>query len=259
MTAPERGWLIRRDIESYARVWGWQKRLVRARRAQQLTDGLILLEHWPVITIGRHGLEENILVDQGWLEAQGFEVHRVERAGDVTYHGPGQLIAYPILDLTPRGKDVRAFVFGMLESVIDLLADYGLGAQKGADHTGVYVGSQEICAFGARVSEWITWHGLAFNVNTNLEHFGLINPCGQATKEVTSLARLLGRPVPMAEAADAFLRHFQRRFGLALEPWAGELPDPGAAEAGESSGGQAGRRQPAPPTRTLAGPGRRSI
>lgn len=219
---PAPGWLIRRGVESYARVWAWQRQLVQARKEGLIGDGLILLEHSPVLTLGRHGLEENILVEPSWLAEHGFQVHRVERAGDVTYHGPGQLVAYPILDLSPRGRDVRAFVFAMLETVVDVLADFGLAGRRGEDHTGVYVGAAEIAAFGARVSEWITWHGLAFNVNTNLEHFRLINPCGQPAKHVTSLAQLLGGPVSLEAVAASFVQHFERRFRLTLKAWVGE-------------------------------------
>lgn len=236
------GLLVRMGVESYQRVWDLQRRLVAARREGLLPDVLLVLQHRPVVTLGRQGQLANLLVSPEWLAEQGFELHHVERAGDVTYHGPGQLVAYAILNLEERRRDVRAYVHSMLGAVLDVLQSYGISGQLGEGHTGVYVEGAEVCAFGARVREWITFHGLAFNVGTDLEHFRLIHPCGQRGKRVASLESLLGRPVAFEEAAQRFVEGFARRFRVELAEWPAEeafgynpSPLPLGQEAGRSA------------------------
>lgn len=155
-----------------------------------LADGvLILLQHPPVYTVGSAGGFDNILISQDELKKRA-EIYKVERGGNITFHGPGQIVAYPIFDLTKWDKDVHLYVERLEEVIIRLLADYGIKAGRKAKYTGVWVGDEKICAIGVAVRHWITWHGLAFNVNTDLSYFNLINPCGITEFGVTSLEKL---------------------------------------------------------------------
>ena len=175
-----------------------------------MPDLLLLLEHPPVITLGvkGDGGRANIVATAGRLAELGIEISETGRGGDVTYHGPGQVVGYPILDLRPDRCDVHRYVRDVEEVMIRACADYGLTAGRVKGWTGTWIGPDKIGAIGVRISRWITSHGFAFNVGTNLDHFNLIVPCGISTGGVTSLQRATGRQVPVAEVEDVLTRHF---------------------------------------------------
>jgi len=183
----------------YAEALELQERLQRARIRGRVGDTLLLLEHPPVVTLGRGAKEQNILLSRALLAARGFDVAEIGRGGDVTYHGPGQLVGYPILDLSPDRKDVRRYVTDLEELMIRLAAEYGLEAGRVPKLNGTWIGDRKIGAIGVRISRWVTMHGFAFNVTTDLDHFGVIVPCGITDRGVTSLQRELDRDVAMDE------------------------------------------------------------
>jgi lipoyl(octanoyl) transferase len=200
---------------TYGEALELQDRLVRARRAGETPDQLLLLEHPHVITLGTSSHPEHILVDDEQRRLLGIEVHQTGRGGDVTYHGPGQLVGYPILDLKPDRCDLHRYVRDIEEAVIRALADFGIDAGRRPGLTGVWAGAGKVAAIGVRVSSgWITSHGFALNVATDLGFFGSIVPCGIQGAGVTSMSRLLGRDVDMAavrsRAADRFAEVFGR-------------------------------------------------
>lgn len=208
--------LLNLDRVSYQEAWDLQHRLVRLRREGRIGDVLILLEHPPVITIGRQGDEANILVSRDWLREQGFEVHRVERGGDVTYHGPGQLVGYPILDLRGHRQDVGWFVHSLERVLIAALGRFGVQAHADPKAVGVWVDRWgKIAAIGARIESWITYHGFALNVDPNMTHFDYILPCG-LREPVTSMAQILGHAPPMQEVRKSVAREFVSLFGVEL-------------------------------------------
>src|SRR5512142_3249857 len=182
------------------------------------TDFLFLLEHPPVVTLGRSADRGNIVASPGWLESQGFEVHQTDRGGDVTYHGPGQVVGYPVMDLSDR-PDVRRYVGALEEAMIRACGDWGIEARRHSEHRGAWVGHRKIGAVGVHLSRWITSHGFAFNHTTDMTHFQVIVPCGIAdpTLGVTSLAeelRARGRPVPAAaEVEERLASHLAEALG----------------------------------------------
>jgi lipoyl(octanoyl) transferase len=201
---------------AYARGLEIQERLVAERQAGLLPDQLLLLEHDPVFTLGRNARHENVLLSAEALRERGFSVFETGRGGDVTYHGPGQLVAYPVLDLSPDRRDVRRYVRDLEEVMIRTCADYGVEAGRIPGLTGTWVGRDKIGAIGVRISRWVTSHGLALNVNTDLAPFDLIVPCGIRDRGLTSLERLLGHPVALEEVMSGLARHFAAVFERAL-------------------------------------------
>jgi lipoyl(octanoyl) transferase len=200
----------RLGIIGYQAALDLQHRLVEDRKAGRIGDQLLLLEHPPVITLGvrtRHD-RSHLLQTPESLAAQGVELFEAGRGGDVTYHGPGQLVGYPILDLKPDRCDVHRYVRDLEDVLIRTVAAFGIDAGRVAGLTGIWVGSGKLAAIGVRISRWVTSHGFALNVNTNLDHFRLIVPCGITDKGVTSIERLLGRKVLMAEVEDEVARQF---------------------------------------------------
>ena len=191
-----------------------QRSLVEDRKAGRTGDVLLLLQHPAVITLGvkGDGGRADIVATDARLAELGIEVHETGRGGDVTYHGPGQIVGYPILDLRPDRCDVHRYVRDVEEVMIRACAGYGLTAGRIKGLTGAWVGADKIGAIGVRISRWVTSHGFAFNVSTDLEHFRLIVPCGIADRGVTSLERATGTTVPMAEAEDAIVREFAAVF-----------------------------------------------
>lgn len=191
-----------------------QKALVEARRAGGIPDTLLFVEHPPVITLGvrTRGATTNVRADAAALSAHGVEVHETGRGGDVTFHGPGQLVGYPILDLKPDRQDVHRYVRDLEEVLIRTAGDFGIEAGRVKGYSGAWVGDRKLAAIGVRISRWITSHGFALNVTTDLAGFDLIVPCGIADRGVTSLSALLGRDVPMAEAEASVLKHFAAVF-----------------------------------------------
>jgi len=214
-----RAWLLNLDqgLTPYAEAWALQKALVARRQREAIPDGLILLEHEPVFTIGRSTRAEHLLFPRGALARQGFGVYEIERGGSITYHGPGQLVGYPIVDLRGYGEDIVGFMRSLEETLLRTLADFGIVAARVRGFPGAWVGGEKIAAVGVAVKRKVTMHGCALNVDPDLGHFALINPCGLG-KPVTSMARLLGRPVAMADVRAAYARRFAEVYGLALDP-----------------------------------------
>jgi lipoyl(octanoyl) transferase len=191
-----------------------QRELVEERRANRIPDLLLLLQHPPVITLGVRSetARANVVATSERLAELGIEVHETGRGGDVTYHGPGQIVGYPILDLRPDRCDVHKYVRDLEEVMIRTCADYGIAAGRIAGLTGTWVGAEKIGAIGIRISRWITSHGFAFNVRTDLDHFKLIVPCGISDRGVTSLERLTGRTIALDAVEDALVRRFSEVF-----------------------------------------------
>ena len=191
-----------------------QRQLVEERRAGRVPDLLLLLQHPAVITLGvkGDGGRANIVATDERLSELGIAVHETGRGGDVTYHGPGQIVGYPILDLKPDRCDVHRYVRDLEEVMIRVCADYGVTAGRINGLTGTWVGAEKIGAIGVRLSRWITSHGFAFNVSTDLDHFNLIVPCGISDRGVTSLAALVGRPLDMRAVEDHVVEHFAEVF-----------------------------------------------
>ena len=195
-----------------------QRALVEERRADRVRDLLLLLEHPAVITVGvkGDGGRSHIVATPARLEQLQIAVSETGRGGDVTYHGPGQIVGYPIIDLRPDRCDVHRYVRDVEEVMIRACADYGITASRVKGLTGAWVGPDKIGAIGVRISRWITSHGFAFNVNTQMDHFDLIVPCGIADRGVTSLAALSGQPIRMRDVEDALIRHFGDVFDRAV-------------------------------------------
>jgi lipoyl(octanoyl) transferase len=194
----------------YADALALQRSLVEERRAGRIDDTLLLLEHPHVLTLGVRGDggRAHILATADALGSRGIEIHETGRGGDITYHGPGQIVGYPIMDLQPDRCDVHRYVRDIEEVLIRTAADYGVGAGRVEGLTGVWVGRDKLAALGVRIARWVTSHGFAFNVTTDLEYFNLIVPCGIADRGVTSLDRLLGRPIDRVEVEDRIVAHF---------------------------------------------------
>jgi lipoate-protein ligase B len=182
-----------------------QRTLHRERKAGTRGDTIILVEHDPVLTLGRGADRRHILADDAHLTALGIEVIPVERGGDVTYHGPGQLVAYPILDLTAYGRDIHRYVCALEESAIRLLALYGVAGTRRAGLPGVWAGPRKLASVGVFVSRWVTLHGIAINIDPDLSHFDLIHPCGLTDTRMTSLAAETGHPIALAEVEETYL------------------------------------------------------
>lgn len=197
---------------NYTEAYELQKRLRSQRAGGKIPDTLLLLEHPPTFTIGKSGRLENILVPEETLAQEGISVFFIDRGGDVTYHGPGQLVGYPIVDLTERGKDLHRYVHDLEEVLIRTLKDFSIAGTRDETHAGVWVDNQEIGAIGLSIQRWVTMHGFALNVSTNLEHFSLINPCGLTGRGATSMARLLGEEVPMEAVTESLVSHFANLF-----------------------------------------------
>ena len=213
----------RLGVVDYAQGLAMQQALVEQRRAGEVPDTLLLLEHPAVITLGvkGDGGRANIIASDEELARLGIDVHEARRGGDVTYHGPGQIVGYPIINLDPDRRDVHRYVRDVEEVMIRVCAGYGLEAGRVQGITGAWLRAAtgqaaKIGAIGVRISRWITSHGFAFNVSTDMRHFQLIVPCGLVGRGVTSLAQELGRPVPLPEVEDALARHFGEVFGRAV-------------------------------------------
>jgi lipoyl(octanoyl) transferase len=191
----------------YARALELQARLVADRQSGRAPDTLLLLEHDPVFTLGRNARRENVLLAEDALRARGFDVFETGRGGDVTYHGPGQIVGYPILELPPERRDVHRYVRDLEEVMIRTCRDYGVEAGRVAGLTGCWVGHDKVGAIGVRIARWVTCHGFALNVANDLTPFGLIVPCGIRDRGVTSLEKLLGATMAPEDVMDRLARH----------------------------------------------------
>jgi lipoyl(octanoyl) transferase len=199
----------------YADALALQQTLVEERRAGRVPDLLLLVEHPHVLTLGvrTDAGRTHVLAAPDVLRARGVEIHETGRGGDVTYHGPGQIVGYPIVDLNPDRRDVHRYVRNLEEVLIRAAADYGITAGRIDGLTGVWVNGEKLAAIGVRIARWVTSHGFALNVTTDLEYFKLIVPCGIADRGVTSLTRLLGREVPREEVEQRIVTRFSEVFG----------------------------------------------
>jgi lipoic acid synthetase len=193
-----------------------QGSLVDLRLAGEIPDVVLFLQHPPVITIGAFGGEQNIVVQRDVLDKEGISVTHTDRGGDVTYHGPGQLVGYPILDLKIRGRDVHQYVHDLEEVIIRTLDDYSVEAHRDTDYPGVWVGREKICALGIRVVHWVTKHGFALNISNDLTPFSYINPCGIVGRGTTSMQKVLGQKPKITEVTNSIIRHFSAVFDISV-------------------------------------------
>lgn len=213
-------WIVNLGLIAYAPACELQQRLVEARKARAIPDVLLLCEHPHVITLGRNAKRRHLLASNQLLAQMNAELHPTNRGGDVTYHGPGQIVGYPILDLTEHRRDVRWYVEQLEEVMIRTTADFGRAAHRVEGQHGAWIdapsGEEKLGAIGVHLSRWVTSHGFAYNVSTDLRYFDLIVPCGIADKCVTSLERALGRDVAIEEVRDRTIAHFAAVFGREL-------------------------------------------
>jgi lipoyl(octanoyl) transferase len=201
----------------YAEAHRLQRELQARRIAGEVDDCVLLLEHPPVLTLGRAAKREHVLAAPETLLELGISVHEVGRGGDVTYHGPGQLVAYPIIDLRPDRQDVRKYVWSLEETMIRTCADLGLSAARVRGLNGAWIEDRKVGAVGVRISRWVTMHGLALNADSDLAHFALIVPCGIRGKSVTSISHEIGRRVGVAEVVEPLAHHFARLYETRVE------------------------------------------
>jgi lipoyl(octanoyl) transferase len=204
----------------YAEGLTLQKRVVAARKAGTIEDVLLLCEHPPVITLGRNGKRENLLASEHVLRQKGVEFHATDRGGDITYHGPGQIVGYPILNLGAIRRDVVWYVRTLEEAMIRATVEFGIRAERVAGKTGIWVragnSEEKLAAIGVHISRWVTSHGFAYNVSTDLRNFELIVPCGIADRKATSLEKLLGRNVDEKEVAPRIAKQLGEVLGLEM-------------------------------------------
>ena len=222
LTQPEKiCWLVDLGLIPYAQACELQQRLVEARKARAIPDVLLLCEHPHVITFGRNAKRQHLLASQQLLAQMNAELHPTNRGGDITYHGPGQIVGYPIIDLTEHRRDVRWYVEQLEEVMIRTTADFGIAAHRVEGQHGVWIdlpaGEEKLGAIGVHLSRWVTSHGFAYNVSTDLRYFDLIVPCGITDKRVTSLERALGRDVSIEEVRDRTIAHFAAVFGVDIK------------------------------------------
>ncbi|MFH1003003.1 MAG: lipoyl(octanoyl) transferase LipB [Chloroflexota bacterium] len=196
----------------YRQTWQLQQRLAVARIEGKVADLLLLVEHPPVFTVGKAGAGQNIMVPPQRLSGEGIPLYYVDRGGDVTYHGPGQVVGYPILHLRERGLDLHRYVWCLEEVIIRTLAGLSIGAGRRAGHPGVWLGEQKVAAIGVRVSHWVASHGFALNVNIDLTPFNYIRPCGLEPGAVTSLRARTGQSIPLETVKNGLTGHFSTVF-----------------------------------------------
>lgn len=206
---------------AYAEAWELQKRTVAARKAGAIEDVLLFCEHRHVITLGRNGKRANLLASESVLRQKGVEYFETSRGGDITYHGPGQIVGYPILNLGAIKRDVVWYVRQLEEAMIRASGELGIVARREERKTGIWVGegsrAEKLAAIGVHISRWVTSHGFAYNVSTDLRYFDLIVPCGIAERKATSLEKLLGRQIGLENVKHALAKHFAEVLGLEME------------------------------------------
>jgi len=202
----------------YAPVLALQLHVCDLKKRGFAPDLLLLLEHLPVITLGRNGDWHHLVVSDEILQSKGVSRYHVDRGGDITFHGPGQLVGYPLLQLERHEQDVHRYMRNLEEAIIRTLKDHEIEAQREAKLTGVWTSGGKICALGVHISRWITRHGFALNVNTDLSYYNLIVPCGLAGRSVTSMHAVLKREVGIQEVAAGLTEHFGRLFEREMEP-----------------------------------------
>ena len=198
--------------KDYGEVWVIQKKLVEQVISGACRDTLILVEHPPVITLGRKGSEQDILASSQDLSRRSIQFFKVDRGGRATFHGPGQLVAYPILSLLARERDIHRYLRNLEEVIIELLRGLGIKGQRREDHSGVWINDQKVASIGIGVKKWVTYHGLALNVDVDLNYFSLIDPCGLGQRRVTSLAEVLSFQVKIDEIKRSMVKSFSKVF-----------------------------------------------
>ena len=210
-------WVVRLGVAPYAEILELQRRVAAARIAGEIgQDVLLLLEHEPVVTLGRSSREKNLVASKEFLASRGVELFEVERGGDVTFHGPGQLVAYPIMDLKRHRQDLHWYLRALEQAIIDTLAEFGVPAERSTGYTGVWTAGRKIASIGVHARDWVTWHGVALNVNNDLSYFDLIVPCGIPGVVMTSIETEAGRQTTVEMAADHFAAKLGALFGLSL-------------------------------------------
>ncbi len=202
---------------SYDQAYRLQQELRRRVINGRTAETLLLLEHPPTLTIGRSGNPDNILVSPERLAEMGVSLFFTDRGGDVTCHGPGQLVAYPILDLAKRGRDARGYIYRLEETVLRTLAHFSISGSRDEKHAGIWVDNNEVAAIGISLRQWVSAHGLALNVNIGADLFSLINPCGFTDRQAVSISQLLSGPLDMKDVTEIFLTHFSEVFDAELE------------------------------------------
>jgi len=195
-------------LRNYKEVWDLQRKLVYKRISDDIPDSLILVEHFPVITLGRQAKKEEVLVSKSYLSERRISLFQIERGGKATFHGPGQLVAYPIINLALNEKDLHKYLRNLEETVIRLLKKVGVKGERKERYTGVWVKDKKIASIGIAIKKWVTYHGLALNVNVDLSYFSLIFPCGMDNKKVTSLEEIFSYPVEMDKVKKLFIKSF---------------------------------------------------
>ena len=205
------GWLLNLGKIEFERTWNWQKGLVKLRKEGMARDTIFIVEHPPVITVGKDGHEENY---KDLPEKPFF----IERGGDVTYHGPGQLVVYFVFNLGRRGKDLHKFMADIQQGIIEALNEIGIKAKPGDEYTGIWVEKSKIASIGVAVKNWITYHGAAINLNTDLSEFKQINPCGLDSEIMTSASKLLDKKVDLKSFADILLDKYSDIFDTDFYP-----------------------------------------
>lgn len=201
------------DLVDYRQSFAFQLDVLAKRMCNQCPDTLILCEHFSVYTLGRLGKRENILVKEEELKRQGIEIIRISRGGDITFHGPGQLVIYPIFNLAQHKKDLKFFLHKLEEVTVEFLKHFGCFAYAKSGFTGAWVGEKKIASIGIAVKKWISFHGLAININTDLGFFSLIKPCG-LNVQMTSLAEVINKKINLEQAKKIILEKFEAVFGL---------------------------------------------
>jgi len=206
--------IIHNDLgfADYKEVWDLQKETHLKKQKELTDDVLYIVEHNHVYTLGKTGSRDHILINDDEMKAKGISYYEIDRGGDITYHGPGQLVAYPILNLNNYYRDTHRYLRELEETVILTLKELGIDAHREEEFTGVWVGEEKICAIGIKVSRWITMHGIAFNINTDLSFFGKIIPCGIFHKGVTSVEKVTGRKADMEEIKKLYVKNFLYTF-----------------------------------------------
>lgn len=200
--------------QPYRPVWDFQRKLQENRIRQEIPDTLILVEHDPVYTIGKNGSDLHIIASQEFLKKNGIDIIHVDRGGDVTYHGPGQLVGYPIFDLSQHRESVSWYMRSLEEVFIRVLQHWGVQGTRNEGYTGVWIGDEKIVALGVRITHWVSMHGFAFNVNPQLDHYSGIIPCGIFQSGVTSLEKVLAKKVEMEEVKKVVIEAFKNVFNF---------------------------------------------
>jgi len=209
--------LVDLGISDYKEAYQFQRETLRRRQFQEIKDTIILTEHNPVLTIGRSGSRSNILVGQDVLEAYKISVYEIDRGGDITYHGPGQIVVYPILDLKGYKKDIRWYIRSLEVVIINFLDKCNIKAERKDNLTGVWVEQEKIASIGIGVSKWVSYHGFSLNICPDLEYFDLINSCGLVGTKATSLSKILNKPVNIQDIKDILMGSFEEIFGVKIE------------------------------------------